>query len=97
MTKRSPTVGERRELGRYSTPADGQRVVYGQRVKGVVRVVDAPLVGAGRRYLIERELEKDGYAALQAVVNDYLQQARRLQRIPMAESPLDRYLEQLPS
>jgi hypothetical protein len=29
-----------------------------------VRLVDVPLSGRGRRYLAERELEQDGYAAL---------------------------------
>jgi hypothetical protein len=42
--QRSPTVGERRELGRYSTPTDGERVLYGQRVKGVVRFLSDDLV-----------------------------------------------------
>ena len=47
--------GERVELGRY-TVAGGERVVYGQRVLGVVRLVDHPADGHGRRYVIEREL-----------------------------------------
>jgi hypothetical protein len=93
--KRSPIVGERRELGRYSTPTDGQRLIVGQRVDGHVRLVDVPASGQGRAYLIERELEKDGYAALQSLVGDYLAQAAKLQAIPLASSPLDRYLEHL--
>ncbi len=40
-----PTVGERRELGRYSTPADGERVLFGQRINGSVRFLpDQPVV-----------------------------------------------------
>lgn len=31
------TVGERRELARYTVPSAGERVSYGQRVNGVVR------------------------------------------------------------
>jgi hypothetical protein len=39
--------------------------------------------------IIERELEKDGYAAPD------LAQAAKLQAIPVANSPPDRYLEHL--
>jgi hypothetical protein len=90
-------VGERVELARY-TVATGQRVLYGQRVDGVVRVSDHPATDGGRCYLVERELEQEGpgaYAALQALVADYLDQARRLDEIPMAGSVVRRYLEQL--
>jgi hypothetical protein len=88
-------VGERVELGRYTTP-DGERLICGQRVAGVVRLVDLPARGRGRAYLIERELERDGLAALQALVTDYLVQAARLGEVPMAVSPLDRFLDHLP-
>jgi len=90
-------VGERVELARY-TVATGQRVLYGQRVDGVVRVSDHPATDGGRCYLVERELEQEGpgaYAALQALVADYLDQARRLDEIPMAGSVVRHYLEQL--
>lgn len=90
-----PTVGERYELGRYNTPADGQRILYGQRIDGKVRVVDVPADGHGRAYVVERELEQDGHAALQALVTDYLRQAAKLVAIPLAVSPVDRYLEHL--
>ncbi len=93
--ERSPIVGERRELGRYSTPTDGQRLLVGHRVDGVVRLVDVPASGRGRAYLIERELEQDGYAALQALIVDYLEQAAKLGSIPLASAPLERYLEHL--
>ena len=80
-------VGERMELARYSVPV-GERVVYGQRVNGVVRVTDVPACGRGRAYLVERELEQDGYEALKALVSDYLEQAGLLDDVPMAVSPL---------
>lgn len=80
-------VGERVELGRYTVPA-GERIVYGQRVNGVVCVTDVPAHGRGRAYLVERELERDGYDALNALVADYLDQARILDDVPMAVSPL---------
>jgi hypothetical protein len=80
-------VGERIELARYSVPV-GQRVLYGQRVNGVVRVTDVPACGRGRAYLVERELEQDGYDAVKALVSDYLEQAELLEDVPMAVSPL---------
>jgi hypothetical protein len=80
-----PTVGERVELARYNVSA-GERVLYGQRIDGVVRVTDRPSDGRGRSYLIERGLEHDGYAALKALVADYTREAVRLGEIPMATS-----------
>ena len=65
-------VGDRVELGRYRTADGTERGIFGQRINGVVRLVDRPLSGAGRSYLIERELEQDGHAALKALVIDYL-------------------------
>ncbi len=80
-------VGERMELARYTSPV-GERVLYGQRVNGIVRVTDVPARGRGRAYLVERELEQDGYEALNALVADYLDQAALLEDVPMAVSPL---------
>jgi hypothetical protein len=80
-------VGERIELARYTVPV-GERVLYGQRVNGVVRVTDVPVGGRGRAYLVERELEQDGYGALNALLSDYLDQAQLLEDVPMAVSPL---------
>ena len=71
--------GERVELGRYTISA-GERVVYGQRVLGVVRVVDVPAAGRGRRYIIERGLTS--MAELEAIVADYLLQATSWDAIP---------------
>jgi hypothetical protein len=80
-------VGERIELARYTVPV-GERVLYGQRVNGVVRVTDVPARDRGRAYLVERELEQDGYDALKALVADYVDQAGLLEDVPMAVSPL---------
>lgn len=74
-------TNERVELGRYSISA-GERVIYGQRVLGVVRLVDVPGDGHGRRYLIERDLTL--MAELEAIVEDYLDQAARWGVIPAA-------------
>jgi hypothetical protein len=79
--KRHGATNERVELGRYTITA-GERVIYGQRVLGVVRLVDAPAGGPGRRYVIERDLTL--MAELEAVVEDYLDQAARWGVIPAA-------------
>jgi hypothetical protein len=72
-------TNERVELARYTISAD-ERVIYGQRVRGVVRLVDAPACGRGRRYVIERELT--AMAELEAIVADYLRQATSWETIP---------------
>src|SRR5579884_1676013 len=40
-------IGERTELGRYSI-SSGERVIYGQRINGGVRITDRPAAGDGR-------------------------------------------------
>ena len=92
-TRQRGQTGQRVELGRYST-STGERILYGQRVLGVVRVTDAPLTPGGRAYLVEHGLEEHGAGAnahMQALVRDYLMQARTRNRIPVADLPLSRY------
>jgi hypothetical protein len=86
-------VGEHVELARY-TVSVGERILYGQRIDGVVRITDRPADGHGRSYLVERALELDGYGALKALVADYLAQARELDAVPMARSLLGAWLEE---
>jgi hypothetical protein len=86
-------VGDRTELARY-TAGDEERLVEGQRVNGVVRVTDRPASNRGRSYLVERGLEQDGYAALQALVADYTRQASRLAAVPMSTSAVRHTIEQ---
>jgi hypothetical protein len=43
-------TGARVELARYTVSA-GERVIYGQRVNGVVRITDCPAGPTGRAYL----------------------------------------------
>jgi hypothetical protein len=81
-------VGERMELGRYRTDDGVERVLYGQRIANVVRVTDVPVNQPGRAYLVERGLEQDGYAALLALVHDYLEQANQLGVSPMSTTVL---------
>jgi hypothetical protein len=87
-------IGERVQLARY-TISSGARVVLGQRVDGVVRVIDRPVSGRGRSYLVERGLEQDGNAALQTLVAHYVQQARTRDRVPMETSAISSELQQL--
>ena len=87
----APQVGLRIELARYTVPA-GERVLYGQRVDGIVRLVDRPVAPGGRAYLIERGLETK--SELDALIADYRATAERLQAVPMSESPVDRFLGQ---
>jgi hypothetical protein len=91
---RKSAVGERTELARYRV-SSGERVLHGQRIAGCVRITDRPAAGGGRAYLVERELERDGYGALKALVTDYLEQARELDTIPMASSSLGSQLQGL--
>ena len=90
-------VGQRVELGRYRVP-EGERIIYGQRVDGVVRflprVTDVPAQRGGRAYLVERELEQDGYDALLALVADYIEQAELHGAIPMT-APAERWLDHI--
>jgi hypothetical protein len=95
ITETRPTghqVGERVELARYRISA-GERVIYGQRIDGVVRVTDRPAGGPGRSYLVERELEQDGNSALKALVRDYLAQASAHDEVPMLRSPVQPFVE----
>ena len=85
-------VGERVELARYRIGA-GERVIYGQRIDGVVRVTDRPATVPGRSYLVERELEQDGNSALKALVKDYLAQASAHDEVPMLRSPVQPFPE----
>jgi len=47
------------ELGRYTASA-GERILYGRRGHGVVRITDVPAQGHGRAYLVEREPRRCG-------------------------------------
>lgn len=96
-TRRRVPIGDRVELARYEIRAE-ERILYGQRVNGVVRITDRPANGDGRSYLVERELEQDGTgakAAMDALIDDYLDQAVELDEVPIASSLLARYLETL--
>jgi hypothetical protein len=84
--RRPPIVGKRTELARY-TVTEGERILYGQRIDGIVRVTDRPAGNGGRAYLVERGLETK--SELDALIADYLQQASKLDSPPLAVCPLE--------
>lgn len=84
-------TNERVELARYRI-SSGERIVCGQRVDGVVRLVDIPASERGRRYLIERGLTS--MRELEAIVADYLDQASRWDAIPVEPVCLDHLVAQ---
>ncbi|MGH3262907.1 MAG: hypothetical protein ACRDNS_13010 [Trebonia sp.] len=73
------------ELARY-TLAESERRLLGRRVRGSAIVIDVPAGEEGRVYLVERDVQSDGYAALRAMVADYVQTAMALGRVPMART-----------
>ncbi len=79
--------GEPFELGHYETKAGEKRALYGIRVGGRPRIIDAAAGDRGRIYTVEEELcEKGGYGEIKALVADYIVQAEHLERIPMAKT-----------
>ena len=87
--RKTPVVGKRTEPARY-TVAEGEPIVYAQRVGGVVRVTDRPATPGGRAYLVERGPQtKD---ELDALVRD-VAEAERTGAQPLASCPVDRYLD----
>jgi hypothetical protein len=85
-----PIAGERVELARYTVACGGDRILYGQRVDGKVRVTDRPagqVTAENRARLIDNDLNSK--SELDALVADYLAEAQRLQTIPAAAIPFD--------
>ena len=79
--------GDPFELGRYETKSGEKRALYGIRVDGKPRIIDAAADQAGRIYTVEEELcEKGGAGEVRALVADYISRAEQLGRIPMARS-----------
>ena len=54
-----------------------------------MRVSDVSQTRGKRAYLVERGLEQDGRSALNALIVDYLAEAQRLGRVPMAATVFD--------
>jgi len=82
-----PAREEPFELGRYETKAGETRGLYGIRIDGKPRIIDAAAEGQGRTYTVEEDLhEKGGNGEVRALVADYIAQAGQLGQIPMASS-----------
>src|ERR1019366_5118383 len=60
VTARPSGVGQRTELARYRVSA-GERVIYGQRINGCVRVTDCPSSGAGGSLLLRARTGARGF------------------------------------
>jgi len=79
--------GEPLELGRYETKAGEKRALYGIRIDGKPRIIDAAAEGRGRIYTVEEDLcEKGGAGEVKGLVANYIAEAKQLGRIPMAAS-----------
>lgn len=74
------------ELGRYTTD-EGERLLVGQRVEGIVQITDRPLAHGGRSYLVEAGI--GSMEELAALVADYKAQAAQLRDCPMRASVLN--------
>jgi hypothetical protein len=77
------------QLGRYETKAGEQRALYGIRINGKPRIIDAAAEGhRGRIYTVEEDLrEKGGAGEVKGLVANYIAQAQQLGRIPIAGGP----------
>ena len=73
-------TGEQTILATYETD-EGTRQLAAQRVQGTVALSDIPTADHGRVHLVERQL--GSLAELEALVADYLEQARKARRCPM--------------
>lgn len=89
VRRRRPADGEPLELGHYETKTGEKRALFGIRVQGKPRIIDAAVAErSGRIYTVEKDLhEHGGYGEVIAIVNDYIAQAERLGQIPMAKTP----------
>jgi hypothetical protein len=85
-----PAAGRRGEgrLAGYDI-STGPRVLLGERHAGLVRVTDRPENGNGRSYRVEPGVELDG---LDALLSDYIAQARLLDEVPMARTAVHELL-----
>ncbi len=79
------------ELARY-TVSGGERVLYAVTRGGRTRITDRPCAADGRSYLVERDAGAERGGELQALVADYLEQARLLDDVPMAASAVRQLL-----
>jgi hypothetical protein len=76
-----PRTGPRVQLAVYVTDGAERRLLIGQRVDGVVRITDEPDGDYGTSYVVESHLSSK--AELDALITDYLVNAKRIGYPPM--------------
>lgn len=81
------STGQPVELGRYSIPEEGERILVGRRIDGKVHVFDYPGGRRGRRYFVEAGFGSK--AELAVLVADYRRRAKRLGTCPMGADAID--------
>ncbi len=79
-TEAPAATGRNVKLAAYTADIGPRRIV-GQRVEGHVQLRDEPATGTGRTFVIEPAVES--YAALEAIIADYLRSAKKLGYVPM--------------
>jgi len=82
MSTTAPTT-DRVELTRYTTTTLGERVLYGWRTGPTFLLTDAPAIGDGREYVVERQVAS--LDEVRAIVLDYCAQAQRHRDFPPAD------------
>ena len=80
---RSPGRAGPLELARY-TVAGEERVLALEQSRGTAAIEDRPAAGGGRVYVVERDVQGEPRSSLQALLVEYVSQARRLEEVPMA-------------
>ena len=79
MSTAQTTAGERKVLARYKAD-EGERQLVAQHINGRVALSDVPAGEQGRVHLIERHL--GALDELDALVEDYLREGRRVRALP---------------
>lgn len=92
MSECMAMMREKVEFARYRLPSE-ERVLRAERIDGQMCMVDAPTQAGGRRYVVERSVRLDEDPAVQALVDDYVAQARDCGRVPMSTSALGLEIE----
>ena len=80
MSTPNSTAGAAKVLATYRCD-EGERQLVAQRINGTVALTDIPTGDHGRVHLVERE--HHSLAELEAIVADYLEMTRRVERCPM--------------
>jgi hypothetical protein len=76
------------ELARYTLP-DGQRILWLEPAGDRVAICDRPAHGPGPVFLVEPDAADEQQPAIDALIVDYLQQARTHQQPPVTLSAIE--------